>query len=174
MRRLRSRPLLTVIVLLLLAAFALWISSALPANSPAHTPGVPAAADPLPHNMVLTPLALLALAAIAGAVALSGTPRRLLGAVLLCVPGLAWWQAVDVAESPSTIGMGIRILVWLAGLLVLTAAVVLMLFGHRMPRLGSRYQTKNVSNKTKDTDLELWRALDAGSDPTLLDQTASS
>jgi hypothetical protein len=152
------RRLLWIVTALLLGAAAgLWGSSRL-----AWSAGV-TGADRVP---ALVPLALLALAGIAGILATSGWPRRLVG-VLLAFGGVAaGWSAFDQGES-TVGGMFARALALLAGIVLIGAGWLLVRAGHRMPRLGSNYQTPAAAKAAEAPDKELWRALSEGNDPTV-------
>jgi hypothetical protein len=94
------------------------------------------------------PLALLSLAAVAAAVALSGVARRVLG-VLLVVVGVAGafhghWLAV------------------VAGVLVAASGVLQVALGARMPKIGVGGQ----KTRAQDPETDMWRALERGDDPT--------
>ncbi|GAB2986505.1 Trp biosynthesis-associated membrane protein [Saccharothrix stipae] len=151
------RPLWIVVALLLLGAVALWGAAGLTWDPSADRSG----ADVVP---ALTPLALLCLAAIAAAVALSGWVRRVLGGVVLLAGAAVAFQGVD-AEGPTT-GRG---LVLVAAALVVCAGLLLVVRGSAMPRLGGGYQTPGAAKRTADPERELWNALERGDDPTRRD-----
>ena len=50
--------------------------------------------------------------------------------------------------------------------LLVVAAVVLVLRGHRMPRMGRRYRAP-TARPAEPQDQELWERIDAGEDPTV-------
>lgn len=158
-----KRPLWTALAALLTAAGALWAASALAWGGrvePRPGTDVPLAVD-VPGSEVapaLVPVALLALAAVAGLLALAGMWRRALGPVLVVAavypiwsgvraPGLTWGSAAAVA----------------GGVLLAAAGAVILLAGHRMPRMGSRY-TAPASGR--NTQPDLWQSLSDGDDPT--------
>jgi len=136
----------------------------------------------------LGPLAVLALAAVAAVLASGGWLRWLLGAVLLgaaVLPTVAVLRAVDgrwltgaaisAAELPArSVPLGSATVLFvgpalaLAGAGLLAAAgVALVLRGHRMPRLGRRYQTPTARpNGQAYPDGRFWERMDAGEDPT--------
>ncbi|MET9231737.1 Trp biosynthesis-associated membrane protein [Lentzea sp. NPDC003310] len=94
------------------------------------------------------PVALLCLAAVAAAVALSGVARRVLGALLIVV-GIA----------------GVVSGHWLAiagGVLVVASGAVLVALGGRMPKIGMGGQ----KTRAADPETDMWRALERGDDPT--------
>jgi hypothetical protein len=94
------------------------------------------------------PIALLSLAAVAAVVALSGTTRRILGAVLIVV-------GVAAAFSGH----------WLAiagGVLVAASGVLQVALGARMPKIGMGGQKA----RPHDPETDMWRALERGDDPT--------
>ena len=138
----------------------------------------------------LAPLALLALAAVAAVLATGGWARWLLGALLLvaAVPlavgvlrvadeGWLTGAAVSAARSPARSVLAGTATVLPAGpgfaaggaVLLAAAGVALVARGHRMPRLGRRYQAPTVgpSGSPEDAqDGQLWERMDAGEDPT--------
>jgi hypothetical protein len=133
----------------------------------------------------LTPLAVLALAAVAAVLATGGWARRLLGGLLLAAavppilgvlqaPDEGWltaaamsaagWSAGSVHAETTTLlpaGPGFA-----AGgaILLVAAGATLVLRGHRMPRLGRRYQAP--SSRPSEPEDGLWARMDAGEDPT--------
>ncbi|KAA2258883.1 Trp biosynthesis-associated membrane protein [Solihabitans fulvus] len=173
-------------LLLLLGAAALWGSSKLTwswtvDSIPAHG-AVVREVDGAGTTPALVPLALLALAAVAAVVAMGGWLRRVLGAVLVLLACALGWVAVTAAAGSGlvflsaaqyeqahhamVVGYVGRGLAGLAAVILLTAGVVLVLRGHRLPRLGGSYQTPGAARKAIDPDKELWNALDQGDDPT--------
>ena len=137
----------------------------------------------------LAPLALLALAAVAAVLATGGWARWLLGALLLVASALltvgvlrvadqGWLTAVSVAGLPTrSVPAGTATVLpagpgFAAGGAVLLAAagVALVMRGHRMPRLGRRYQAPTVRPSKPPEgppDGQLWERMDAGEDPTV-------
>ncbi|MGH3763655.1 MAG: Trp biosynthesis-associated membrane protein [Pseudonocardiaceae bacterium] len=136
---------------------------------------------------VLGPLALLALAAVAAVLASGGWVRWLLGASLLgaaALPTAAVLRALDgrwltgaamsAAQAPARsvpVGSATVLLagpaLGAAGAVLLAAAGgVLVLRGHRMPRLGRRYQTPAARPIPTLPDGRFWERMDAGEDPT--------
>lgn len=94
------------------------------------------------------PIALLSLAAVAAVVALSGTTRRILGALLIVV-GIAAAFAGH----------------WLAiagGVLVAASGALQVALGARMPKIGVGGQKA----RPQDPEADMWRALERGDDPT--------
>jgi uncharacterized membrane protein (TIGR02234 family) len=138
----------------------------------------------------LAPLALLALAAVAAVLATGGWARWLLGALLLVAAALpavgvlrvadeGWLTgaAVSAARSPARSALAGTATVLPAGpgfatggaVLLAAAGVTLVARGHRMPRLGRRYQapTAGPSGSPEDSQhARLWERMDAGEDPT--------
>ncbi len=136
----------------------------------------------------LAPLALLALASIAAVLATGGRARWLLGAVLLVAavpPAIAALRVTDghgltgaalaVAGLPArSVPVG-AVTVLVAGpalaaggaALLAAAGVALVGWGHRMPRLGRRYQVPTAQpNGQLPPDGRFWERMDAGEDPT--------
>jgi uncharacterized membrane protein (TIGR02234 family) len=136
----------------------------------------------------LVPLALLALAAVAAVLATRGWARWLLGAVLLIAavpPAIAALRVMDgreltgaamsAAELPArSVPLG-PVTVLFAGpafatggaALLAAAGVALVVWGHRMPRLGRRYQVPSAqSHGQLPPDGRFWERMDAGEDPT--------
>nr|WP_221219565.1 Trp biosynthesis-associated membrane protein [Prauserella isguenensis] len=133
------------------------------------------------------PIALLALAAVAAALALRGVARRLLGVLLAVVGGWTVYLAVagdtreiawsgwapgyeGAAGEPSWTFLGPAAAV-AGGVLVALAGVVLAWRGHRMARMGAKYSAPGDRRAPRDPDAELWDALSEGADPT--DSTGS-
>ncbi|MGH3769796.1 MAG: Trp biosynthesis-associated membrane protein [Pseudonocardiaceae bacterium] len=136
---------------------------------------------------VLGPLAALALAAVAAALATAGWARWLLGAVLLAaavplvvavsrVAGGRWLPgvAMSAADLPAR-SVPLATAVLFAGpvlavggaLLLAAAGVALGARGHRMPRLGRRYQAPTArSCGDAPPDGRFWERMDSGEDPT--------
>lgn len=173
------RPLWTVVVLLVLGAGALWLSSRLTWSWERQlTPlrgTVTVTRNGGDISTALVPLALVSLAAVAAVLAIGGWWRRVVG-VLIGIAGLAavWSGLTDVStvfaahpdgypRSQVLSGHGLAVL---AGLLVVAAAVLVVRNADRMPRLGGSYQTPSAAKRRKDPDAELWQALSEGRDPT--------
>jgi hypothetical protein len=152
------RPLWIVTVLLLAASAALWGSSRLKWSALTGSEQVSA----------LIPVALICLAGIAGVLATSGWSRRIVGVLLALTGFAACWLAVNGAFADGQALLP-RVLALLAGAAVVVAAVMLVRSGHRMPRLGARYQTPGAAKDAKEPsqEKEMWRALERGEDPTV-------
>lgn len=132
---------------------------------------------------VLGPLALLALAAVAAVLAIGGRARWLLGAlfVVAAVPpalgamrvteagrlAAAGLPARSVPAGPVTVLPAGPALAAAGAVLLAAAGVVLIVRGHRMPRLGKRYQVPSARSSGYP-DTHLWERMDAGEDPTTL------
>lgn len=136
---------------------------------------------------VLGPLAAVALAAVAAALASAGWARWLLGAVLLAAsapPIVTVSRVADgrwlpdaaraAAELPArSVPLATAVLfagpalAAVGGLLLAAAGITLAVRGHRMPRLGRRYQAPAA--RARDTvvpERRLWEMMDADEDPT--------
>jgi hypothetical protein len=160
------RPLWIVSGALLGAAVALWGSSRLAwTTERVGHPGTDITSV-LSHTggelKPLVPLAVLALAGVAAAIALAGWPRRLLG-VVLAVAGVG---AVALSVGGTDFFPWGRILAALGGLLMIVAGVLLVRFGAAIPRLGAAYQRTGGEPSAEDSDHEMWQALSLGKDPT--------
>jgi hypothetical protein len=136
----------------------------------------------------LGPLAVLALAGVAAVLASGGWVRWLLGALLFgaaVLPILAVLQVFDegtlseaamsVADRPArSVPLGTAMIFFggptLAAIgagLLGAASVALLVRGHRMPRLGRRYQAPNHRATSPVTEEgRLWERMEAGEDPT--------
>jgi hypothetical protein len=136
----------------------------------------------------LGPLALLALAAVAAVLATGGWVRWLLGALLLVAavpPTIVVLQVADgrwltstamsAAELPArSVPVGTATVLFAgptlatAGAALLAAAgIALVVRGHRMPRLGRRYQAPTGRPHGQVlSDGPFWERMDAGEDPT--------
>jgi hypothetical protein len=134
----------------------------------------------------LAPLAVLALAAVAAVLATGGWARWLLGALLLIAaasPVLGVLRVIDdswltgaavsaaglparsVPAGTATVLPGGPALAAGGAVLLAAAGVALVVRGHRMPRLGRRYQAP-TARLTGSPDERLWERMDAGDDPT--------
>jgi hypothetical protein len=164
-----KRPLWIVSGSLAGAALALWGSSRLAwATETRSRPGTDATsvitrtgADVRP----LVPLAVLALAGIAAAVAIGGWPRRVLG-VLLAAAGVTAAAFGFVTVPGDTGFLWGHALSALGGGLFVVAGVLLMWLADRLPKMGNSYQRTNAEHRSDDPDEEMWRALSLGKDPT--------
>ncbi|GAA2984077.1 Trp biosynthesis-associated membrane protein [Actinokineospora diospyrosa] len=154
-------------VLLPVSAAALWGAARLPWEHTVRArPGTDAtttAAVPGEELVpALVPLAVLALAAIAGALALSGLWRRLLGAAVGLLGLVPVWSGLTVGAEFAG-----RALAVAGGVLMLAAGVLLVVTGHRAPRLGGRYRSPGAAKESARVEEDLWAALSEGQDPTL-------
>ena len=166
-----------IVVALLLGALALWGASRLTWYAEFRDGGV---RGTVLHRETgeqrapaLVPLALLALAGVAGLVATGGWARRALGAVLALAGAVAVWAGVAglrfggyAAGLPVTemlLGRGIAVL---AGILVAAGGLAAVKGAGRAARLGTKYAAPATRKKVRDPDVELWEALTEGEDPT--------
>lgn len=192
------RRLVAVVALLALAAAVLWTASLLvwtwrvdvAGGTAVVTEQRGAQAEP-----AIAGLALVALAAVAGVLATGGWLRRGIGVLVLAAGAgalvLAWrglkatrtvlsgdfgferW--IDEVDRWSAQATTALVLTALAGVLLLAAGTVVVLTGHRMPRMGSRYQRRAGPDTAPAAGPDappgaagrsLWDELDAGRDPT--------
>jgi hypothetical protein len=135
----------------------------------------------------LSPLALLALAAVAAVLATGGWARWLLGALLLVAAMVPIVAVLRVADGRWLTGAALAAVqlparsvpvgtttVLFAGpalaaggaLLLVAAGVALVVRGHRMPRLGRRYQSPTARHSEMPPEGRFWERMDAGEDPT--------
>lgn len=171
-----KRALWLIVASLLLGAAALWGSSELTWFAEYRDVGVRGTVLHTEtggqRSTVLVPLAVLALAGIAGVVATGGWARRVLGAVLVAAGaalvgiGITGTDlAGDGAYPAMTIlaGHGLAVL---GGLLFVAAGVLTIRMARRMSKLGARYSSPGEKRAARDPDTELWDSLSAGEDPT--------
>jgi len=133
----------------------------------------------------LSPLALVALAAVVGVLASRGALRRLVGVVVL-VAGIGLvWLVVSARLDPAVVTRAARTatgtttavsaeswtLAWLpslgCALIVCAAAVVVIVRAGRWPTLSPRYdRAGNASPQGGAVKADAWSQLDRGEDPT--------
>lgn len=185
-----------VLGLLAAGALALFAVTRSWASATVRTPGVPidqvetTGADAAP---VLVALAIVVIAAGLAVVASGGWFRQVVGLTIAAVAAWAALRAlsVDVAgapmaralvDSPANLGAAhpvAQVSAWpvVTGVAFLIAAVLgiaVLLFGRQWPRMASRYDRPAATPElhtreqlTDTDDVDLWRALDDGRDPTL-------
>jgi Tryptophan-associated transmembrane protein (Trp_oprn_chp) len=106
-------------------------------------------------------LSFVAVAGFAGAIAVGGWAKRLVG-VVVALAGVLAGGATVAAD-----GTGIGRWTALLGALLLVAAGILVIRGAaRLPTLGARYQSANARPRCRDADRDLWDGLSQGEDPT--------
>ncbi|MGW4484591.1 Trp biosynthesis-associated membrane protein [Amycolatopsis sp. NPDC004368] len=166
-----------IVVGLLLGALALWGASKLAWFAEFRDGGVLGrrlyTEDGEQRATALVPLALLALAGVAGVIATGGWARRILG-VVLALAGLAgvwtgvngvkfggWAPGLPVTEL--LVGRGLAVL---GGILLVVAGLLAVKVAGTARRLGSRYAAPGAKRAKRDPDVELWEALSEGEDPT--------
>ncbi|MBA0125632.1 Trp biosynthesis-associated membrane protein [Haloechinothrix sp. YIM 98757] len=164
-----ARTLWLVVLGLVLGSGAIWLSTRQRwgEERAGHGPAAmveqaETGADAVP---ALLPLAVLALAGIAGVLATSGWARRVLSGVLV-LAGLATCAlgVAGVLELSTVLpGHGLALA---GGLLVTTAGLAGAVAADRMPAMGARYSRAPERSAASDPDAELWDALSAGDDPT--------
>jgi hypothetical protein len=173
----RKSPLWIVVGALLFAAAALWISARLTWSfavfGTADVP-LPRSTAGTQHAPALIPLAVFAVAGIAGALATNGWPRRVVGSLLVLAGLAAVWTGIDglpgvFGAKPAGFPIGQiltgRGLAVLAGIGMVLAGVILVRAGARLRGLGGGYRTPAA--RAKDPDKELWQTLSDGADPTV-------
>ncbi|GAB3496809.1 Trp biosynthesis-associated membrane protein [Amycolatopsis cihanbeyliensis] len=121
----------------------------------------------------LVPLAVLALAGVAGMVATGGWARRVLGGALVLAGLAACWVAVNGLRTDGYpdgapvaeiyVGHGLAAF---GGVLVVVAGVLGLRGATRMPRMGARYSAPAAKRSAAEHDYDLWDALSDGRDPT--------
>ncbi|SFB37071.1 trp region conserved hypothetical membrane protein [Amycolatopsis marina] len=172
-----KRPLWIVVAALLLGAAALWGSSRLIWFAEERDGGVRGivldTATGAQRAGALVPIAVLAVAGVAGMVATGGWPRRVLGVLLGLAGVAACWLAVDGLRTsgyPDGAPVGEilagRGLAAAGGILVVLGGLLGVRKAARMPRLGARYSAPQREPVARDPDTELWQALSDGEDPT--------
>ncbi|WP_020657720.1 Trp biosynthesis-associated membrane protein [Amycolatopsis benzoatilytica] len=121
----------------------------------------------------LVPLAILALAGVAGAIATSGWPRRVLGVVLVLAGAAGVWAGLDGIRfggfAPGVPGTQIvlgHLIAALGGILLALGGLAAIKWAGTARKLGARYAAPGANAARKDPDTELWEALSEGSDPT--------
>lgn len=135
----------------------------------------------------LVPFALATLAAVAALLATGGLLRRVIGAVILLESGVLgwrlaeWWGAptgIPVSElaqaPPRSTPLGVLhasplgpLLMLAAALLLLSVAISVLGWAHRMPGMGAKYRNPAAAKQApSDPDRRLWDELDEGRDPT--------
>lgn len=109
-----------------------------------------------------TALALVALAGFAGAVAVGGWAKRVVGAVVV----LAGLLAAGVVLGNGGTGLG-RWIALLGAVLLVAAGILVVRLASRLPTLGTRYRSANAPRASGDRDKDMWDGLSHGQDPTV-------
>ncbi|MCW0214891.1 MAG: Trp biosynthesis-associated membrane protein [Pseudonocardia sp.] len=187
-----GRRLASVCLGLLAGALALWGSTRLTWASAVVTTArgpVPADAGGAALAPSLTGVAVLAVAAVAASVAVSGVARRVLGVIVALAGGASAWVALDswlhppdamtllrLAGVPATtvpvgdVAVAGSAAPWigvLGGFVVLAAGVFLVVADRSLPRMGARYAAPGTAKAVVDPNRSAWDALDDGVDPTV-------
>ncbi|MGW3959817.1 Trp biosynthesis-associated membrane protein [Amycolatopsis sp. NPDC005003] len=166
-----------IVVALLLAALALWGASRLTWFAEFRDGGVRGTVlyreTGEQRATALVPLALLALAGVAGLVATGGWARRVLGVVLaLAGVAAAWLGVAGVRFSGYADGLPVtqlllgRGLAVVAGILLAAGGLAALKGAGRATRLGAKYAAPATRKTVRDPDVQLWDALSGGEDPT--------
>ncbi len=171
------RPLWMIVVALLLGALALWVASQLSWFAEFRDGGVRGTVlsreTGEQRAPALVPLALLALAGVAGLVATGGWARRVLGVVLALAGAAAVWAGVagvrfggyadGLPVTEMLLGRGLAVL---GGILVAAGGLAAVKGAGQATRLGAKYAAPATRKKVRDPDARLWEALSEGEDPT--------
>ncbi|MCR6488170.1 Trp biosynthesis-associated membrane protein [Amycolatopsis sp. OK19-0408] len=166
-----------MVVALLLGALALWGASRLTWFAEFRDGGVRGTVlhseTGEQRSTALVPLALLALAGVAGLVATGGWMRRVLGVVLALAGVAAVWSGVagvkfsgwadGLPVTEMLLGRGLAVL---GGILVAAGGLAAVKGAGKAARLGAKYAAPATRKKVRDPDAELWEALSEGEDPT--------
>lgn len=166
-----------IIVALLLGALALWGASRLAWFAEFRDEGVRGTVlyteSGEQRATALVPLALLALAGVAGVIATGGWARRVLGVVLMLAGVAGVWSGVAgvrfggyAAGLPVTEMLAGRGIAVLGGILVAFGGLAAIKGAGTARRLGARYAAPGAKKARRDPDIELWDALSEGEDPT--------
>ncbi|MBB4685093.1 Trp biosynthesis-associated membrane protein [Amycolatopsis jiangsuensis] len=163
-------------LLLLLGALSLWGASRLVWFAEFRDEGVRGVVryteNGAQQATALVPLALLALAGVAGVIATGGWIRRVLGALLVLAGIAGIWSGVTRLSFESAPGLpGTEILLGhglavLGGILVALGGLAAIKWAGTARRLGARYSAPGAKRARRDPDTELWEALSGGTDPT--------
>ena len=134
----------------------------------------------------LVPLALVALAGFGATLATRGTVRRLVGVVLLLCGGAITVRSAlsfgdrpvalvsslsrpaDAVGTPQLHAIGPALGV-LGGLLLAAAGILISAGWGARQRLGAKYDAPSGPAEQTSTDTDWWKALDAGADPTTIE-----
>jgi uncharacterized membrane protein (TIGR02234 family) len=183
------RALWVVVLLLVVAALLSWVASLLVWTWDVRTSGGTAVVTQVrgaQAQPAMVGLPVVALASVAGVLATSGRLRRAIGALVVAIGvgalvvagrGFAtprtqwvsdvgferWADDIDGWWVQALTGMGLTVL---AGLLLVVAGGWVLAAGHRMPRMGARYQRTGQSRAAGPPERQLWQEFDAGRDPT--------
>jgi len=109
-----------------------------------------------------TGLALVALAGFAGAIAVGGWAKRVVGGIVVVAGLLAAWPAITAEGG----GPG-RWIALLGAVALVVAGSMVIRFAPRLPTLGARYQSANARPGSGDADKDMWDGLSHGEDPTV-------
>lgn len=177
-----------VLGLLLAGALALFAVSRTWASATVRTPGLPvdevsvsgASAAP-----ILAGVAVVVIAAGLAVVAAGGWLRQLVGLLVAALGGYAALRALTLNVGGGPLGRALQDSPaylagarppmqeapwpWVAALAFAAAGVlgiVVVLRGRAWPRMSARYERATATPAADDDGSDLWRALDAGEDPT--------
>jgi hypothetical protein len=123
-------------------------------------PGV----DMEPDRPSFTVVAWLAFASLAGVFAVSGSMRRLLGAIIVVAGGWVCWQAISTEGAFDLLtGRGLALL---GGVLFVAAGLMIARFADILPTMGAKYERTDAERRSGDPDKDMWDGLSGGEDPT--------
>lgn len=158
-----------VVLALVSGAALVWLSSRATWSAEVVDGGVRGAVESTrsgaEHAPALVPLALLALAGVAGLIATGGWPRRVLCGVL-ALAGIALVAVAVGGLAELGIGTAGPWEALVGGLLILAGAVAGFASARALPRLGARYDNPRAPRRAEDDPAELWNTLSEGRDPT--------
>lgn len=114
---------------------------------------------------------IVGFAGLAGVIGSRGVIRRVIGMLVVLAGAVLVWSGLhsavtlrvdDLVSSGEVVGVSLvyPIVAACAGAAMAAAGVVVVMFAHRWPHLGARYE------RTSDRPRNAWEAMDRGLDPT--------